>query len=71
MKNLYLKNEQFIYAFRLGYRYQNLAEEGIFFRVGLTPFIYQPYEKDVMGNYYLKKRYELKIWVGLAVGISF
>lgn len=50
--------------FRLGYRYQK-AEEGFFFRCGLTPILYRKYN---CATDFPPRNW---FWLGIAVGVSY
>lgn len=57
-------SEQGIGVLRLGYRYQERMDEGLFFRAGLTPFLLQTNEHDKVESIF-------QFWMGLSAGANF
>ncbi len=65
------ESDQFIYAFRLGYRFQNMDAEGFFFRAALTPFCARSYNYADPLHPILEEKRKLYFWAGIALGVGF
>jgi hypothetical protein len=57
-------SSQWLGALRLGYRFQERLDEGLFFRAGLTPYLVQTNESDQPEGIF-------QFWFGVGAGANF
>ena len=62
--NLRYNYEQFLGVCRLGYRFQERLDRGLFFRAGITPYLFQTNEYDRIEPIF-------QFWLGVSAGANF